>query len=300
MRNTGELLYALAFNMFDRLPAPMNLPISEPDEATFLAAEHNPYHAFNRWLKSLAPHMVDRRFIIAIDEFELLEVAIADQRIEAELIEYLRGLINTTPWFVIVLTGLYTLEEKTRDYWHPLFGSIKPFKVSFLSPAATRRLITQPSPDFPLDYTPDALDEIVHLTNGQPYLVQLIGQSLVTQFNRQVFELGQYPQHPISLTDVQTVIQSPEFFQDGGAYFMGIWRQAEDSPPPGQTTLLIALCQGAPSVTDLIAATGMSCEQVEMAISTLENHDVIHRLDGDRYAFTVELMRRWVQQRFRA
>jgi len=297
VRSTGELLYALALEMFDRLPAAEALPVAEPDEAAFLASHRSPYQAFNRWLKQVAPHMAGRRFITAIDEFELLEVAINDQRLEADLIEYLRGLINTTDWFVIALAGLYTLQEKTRDYWNPLFGSIKPRKVSFLTPSATRRLLSQPSLDFPLDYTQDTLDEIVRLTAGQPYLVQLIGQNLVAQFNHQVFEAGQDPNRPIAMADLQAVIQSPEFFQDGGPYFTGVWHQAEDSEPPGQLEILFQLCQGDRSVSELVEATGLAHEQVDAALATLICHDVIHATEAGRYAFTVELMRRWVQRR---
>ncbi|ASC72602.1 hypothetical protein XM38_035600 [Halomicronema hongdechloris C2206] len=189
--------------------------------------------------------------------------------------------------------------KKTRDYWNPLFGSIKPRKVSFLTPPATRRLLTQPCLDFPLDYTQDTLDEIVRLTAGQPYLVQLIGQNLVAQFNHQVFEAGQDPNRPIAMADLQAVIQSPEFFQDGGAYFTGIWRQAEDSSLAGQPEILFQLCQRDLSVSELVEATGLAHQQVEAALATLISHDVIHATAAGRYAFTVELMRRWVQRRLR-
>jgi len=294
--STGELLYALALALYDRLLLSTSSPISEPDEATFLGANHNPYQAFNRWLRSLAPHMVERRFIVAIDEFELIESAIDEGRIEAELIDFLRGLIQTTDWFVLALAGLYTLQEKCYDYWNPLFGSIKPRRVSFLSADSTRKLITQPAADFPLDYTQEAIDEIIHLTYGQPYLVQLIGQKLVAQFNYQVFEAGQSRDRPISLDDLRSVINSPEFFQDGGAYFTGVWRQAEDSDPPGQTQILKVLAADEKSLSELAAGTGLSEVQVTAALKTLQDHDVVQPTEEGRYGFTVELMRQWVQQ----
>jgi hypothetical protein len=239
--------------------------------------------------------MAERRFIVAIDEFELIEFAIDEGRIEAELIEFLRGLIQTTDWFVLALAGLYTLQEKCYDYWNPLFGSIKPRRVSFLSADSTRKLITQPAADFPLDYTQEAIDEIIHLTHGQPYLVQLIGQKLVAQFNYQVFEAGQSRDRPISLDDLRSVINSPEFFQDGGAYFTGVWRQAEDSQPPEQPQILTALAEGEKSFTELIAGTGLSELQVTAALKTLQDHDVVQSAMEGSYSFTVELMRRWVK-----
>jgi hypothetical protein len=112
--STGELLYALALALYDRLLLSTSSPISEPDEATFLGANHNPYQAFNRWLRSLAPHMVERRFIVAIDEFELIESAIDEGRIEAELIDFLRGLIQTTDWFVLAPECVNKNETKNK------------------------------------------------------------------------------------------------------------------------------------------------------------------------------------------
>jgi len=247
-------------------------------------------------LKALAPSMEHRRFIIAIDEFELIEIAIGEGRVAGDLTEFLRGVIQTTDWFVLALAGLYTLQEKCYDYWNALFGSIKPRKVSFLSPDSTRRLITQPSPDFPLDYTQETIDEIIHFTHGQPYLVQLIGQNLVARFNRQVFEAEQDPNQPISLHDLQAVIQSPEFFQDGGAYFTGVWGQAEGLPP-GQTQILNALCQEDKDISQLVIDTGLPIDVLKAALKTLEEHDVVQPTETQRYSFTVELMRRWVQQR---
>jgi hypothetical protein len=291
VRHTGELLHALALEMRDHLPANGPPSPAVPNQETF---EANPNRTFSGWLKAIAPLMAQQRFIVAIDEYELLEKAMAEGRIDASLTTYLRSVIQSTDWFVLVLAGLYTLEEKCHDYWHPLFGSIKPRKVSFLSPAATRLLLCQPSEDFPLNYTADTIEEVVRLSNGQPYLVQLIGQNLVTRFNRQVFELGQDPERPISLDDLLVVIESSDFFQDGSPYFKGIWMQAADAPF-GQQAILKALSQESKDLQQLVAETGLSEDAAKDALSTLTDHDVVMRRPDDHcYGFTVELMRRWV------
>jgi hypothetical protein len=239
-----------------------------------------------------------RRFIIAVDEYELLEEAMAEGSLDAQLTLYLRGVIQSRDWFVLALAGLYTLQEQCHNYWHPLFASIKPRKVSFLSPAATRRLLTQPSDDFPLDYTPDTLDAIYALTHGQPYLVQLIGQNIVAHYNRQVLDGERQPDQPLSLNDLEAIIASTEFLQDGLPYYDGVWAQAnaKDSPP-GQHPVLYALTTGPASLAHLAKLTALPVEDVTAALSTLEAHDVINLGNDGAYSFTVELMRRWVGQR---
>jgi hypothetical protein len=294
--STGELLYNFALSIYDALPVALQDQLGEPDEERFTS--HNPYTALDRFLKQLDPIRAEQRFIIAIDEFELIEQLIEQQRLEPRLLDFWRGLIQTYPWFVLAFAGLHTLQEMTQNYWNPLFGSVSTIPVSFLSPKAAERLITQPSPDFNLDYDAEAIAEIIQLTNGQPYLVQLIGHTLVTRFNRQMFEEGIKRERRFTLADVQAVINTPEFYRDGNAYFNGVWVQTETSEPAGQTAILEALCHESLSVTEIAEKTGLSCKSIQSALLTLQGHDVVKQQD-EQYVYTVELMRRWVAQRTR-
>ena len=290
--NTGELLYQLALELYDSLSPRQQQQIGEPEAQQFTAS--NPYHSFNRVLKQLALHRGDQRFIITVDEFELIEERIEQQRLDPNLLEYWRGLIQTHPWFVMVFAGLHTLEEMRRHYWHPLYSSVTAIPVSFLTPKAAYRLITQPSPDFDIDYQQEAIQEIIDLTKGQPYLVQLICHTLVTRFNRQTFEQGRERERRFRVEDVEAVINAPEFYRDGDAYFNGVWVQAQESQPEGQLEILQRLCRKPMSVRELVAETSLPQEQVEQALKTLANHDVI-LCEGENYVYTVELMRRWVE-----
>ena len=157
--------------------------------------------------------------------------------------------------------------------------------------------------DEPVDR--DAVERIIGLTHGQPYLVQLIGHGLVTRFNRQTFEEGIERGRRFSLADVEAVITAPEFYRDGDAYFTGVWRQAETSAPPGQTAVLHALAQHetqtlqvpeALRASEIAHRVGLAPEQVEGALEALTRHDVVMETDG-YWQFTVELMRRWVARR---
>jgi hypothetical protein len=283
-----------ALSIYDALPVALQSQLREPDEERFCA--HNPFTALDRFLKQLDPVRAGQRLIVTIDEFELIEQLIEQQRLEPRLLDFWRGLIQTYSWFVLAFAGLHTLQEMTHNYWNPLFGSVMAIPVSFLSPKAAARLITQPDPDFNLDYDAKAIDRIIRLTNGQPYLVQLVGHTLVTRFNRQMFEEGIERERRFTLEDVNAVINTPEFYRDGNAYFNGVWVQAENSEPAGQTAILEALSHAGLSLSQIANQTGLSCDRVQSAIETLQRHDVIKQQDG-QYVYTVELMRRWVAQR---
>lgn len=294
--STGELLYSLALALYDSLPpaAREGLEGGEPDEERFI--DHNPYTAFDRFLKRVDRARDARRFFVTVDEFELIEALIAAGKLEPHLLDFCRGVIQTYPWFVMTFAGLHTLQEMTRDYWHPLFGSVIGIPVSFLGHEAAGRLITQPTPDFPLDYDQDAIEHIFTLTNGQPYLTQLIGHGLVTRFNRQTYEEGIERERRFSLVDVRAVINAPEFYRDGDAYFTGVWRQAETSEPPGQTAVLNALAQSKAGmeVEEITSRANLSPQEITAALETLARHDVVVETD-DGWRFTVELMHRWVK-----
>lgn len=299
VESTAELLYNLALALYDvkilKIPNTTK-QLMEPAEERFI--NHNPYTAFDRFLKRVDQVRDNYRFIVTVDEFELLEKLIADNKLEPRLLDFWRGLIQTYPWFVMAFAGLHTLQEMTHDYWHPLFGSVLGIPVSFLSDKAAWRLITQPTFEFPLDYDQDAVEHILTLTNGQPYLIQLIGHGLVTRFNHQTFEAGIERERRFHVEDVKAVINAPEFYRDGDAYFTGVWRQAAFSDPPGQTAVLKALAPSEAGLTidEITQQTDLVVKAVGAALKTLKRHDVVKEQNGF-WSFTVELMRRWVLEK---
>lgn len=167
-----------------------------------------------------------------------------------------------------------------------------------MSKKAVFQLLTNPAKDFPLDYTPEALEQIWKLTGGQPYLVQLLGHRLVSRYNDLIFEESRYPEPRFGLEDVEAVVKDEAFYRMGRYYFTGIWGQA-DQGPPTQHAVLNVLAQSKTSLPskEIARQTESSLAEIEAALETLARHDVIKEEDDGRWHFTVELMRRWVLQR---
>ena len=328
VKNTGELLYALARQITRSLSpkehrqVQAQLPISQaavvdeertrmlrsprilkdwPSRATFLV--ENPYHALDQFFQTLTTQLPNQRFVIAIDEFEKIEEKIEARELSLDLLEFLRGVTQTYSCISLIFAGLHTLEEMCHSYWHPFFTSV-PIRVSFLSAAAARQLILFPAQ---VGYEDAAVADIIRLTQGQPYLLQLIGHRLITDLNRQQRRLLNTSEIPVfTQQDVHNVLSSPEFYSAGSAYFRGIWLQAKQSPIPGQIELLQKLAAQAPQapggslkIQKLVETTrqvsALSYVQVQIALQTLVRHDVLET-QGDRCSFRVELMRRWVMQ----
>ncbi|MDJ0615712.1 MAG: AAA-like domain-containing protein [Calothrix sp. MO_192.B10] len=295
-QGVGEVLMAIC----DVIAETVNLP--PPGDADLL---NLPYRRFERYLKQIVETQLipsQQGLIIALDEFEKIEELIEAEKIPSDFMGYLRGLVQMYSQIAFAFAGLHTLEEMTADYFQPFFASVIPIHVGFMERAATRQILANPidigdiaSEDFPLDYTPEALDKIYHLTHGQPYLVQLVGFQLVRRYNDQVFEMGHSRDPIFTVDDVEAVV-NPEFFKRGRYYFDGVWSQATQDVA-GQQEILRALAphpQGL-SLDELAEVTGINCQGVQDSLGTLERHDVVKENQG-RWQIVVELFRRWVLQ----
>ena len=323
VNSSGELLNYLALAIYDALEDAGIIDLAEPDLDTF---EHNGYAAFNRFLRDVRRYLNDsnqrsgkkesrlsrlfkfktevsndenriKRVILTIDEFELIEAAIADGRVDAEFLDFLRGVIHSEHWLILALAGLHTLEEMTADYWNPLFASVTPIRVSFFSRTATNNLLSHLGDNFPLTFTNATVDRIYELVQGQPYLTQLIAYNLVSTYNQAAFEQGKIRTPEFTPQDVDQVINSPLFYDQGSYYFNGVWGQAEKSKAKGQTKIMQTLAQSTTPLTknELVTQTNLNASLAQESIVKLQQHDVLRQTQNGRFAFTVPLMQRWIQ-----
>jgi hypothetical protein len=292
--NTAELLHNLALRLYDVLEPSVRATWAEPEFSTFNSG--NVYSVFDRFLVQINEYRNGKRFAIAIDEFELIETQIEQGILEPRLLSYFLGILQTYPWLFFTFAGLHTLEEMTRNYWEPLFAKVTRISVSFLEPAAARQLITQPTLDFNLDYAEDAIELIIQLTAGQPYLIQLICLRLVSYFNDQNFiapnsERDRDKNFRFSTEDVEAAIQHSEFESNGSAYFCAIWGRADLN----QQLIMQQLANEDLSLAEIQTKLQLTSEQLQTSIENLRSHDVLS-IQQAKYTYCVPLMRRWVKK----
>ncbi|MHC5938836.1 AAA family ATPase [Nostoc sp.] len=286
-QGVGEVLMAIC----DEISQTVKLP--PPTDADLL---NLPYRTFERYLKQVEANL-DGGLIIALDEFEKIEDLIEAKKIPIDFMGFLRALVQMSSKIAFAFAGLHTLEEMTADYFQPFFASVIPIHVGFQERVATRQILANPgNEDFPLDYIPEALDEIYALTHGQPYLVQLLGFQLVRHYNDFVFEQGRSRDPVFTVEDVEAVVNDPEFFQRGRYYFDGVWGQAARGAEGQQAIVqLLAPHPEGLSLDALAQSTGMNDTNLQEALNTLKRHDVVEETQ-ERWRIMVELFRSWVLQ----
>lgn len=99
-----------------------------------------------------------------------------------------------------------------------------------------------------------------------------------------------------NIEDINAIINHSEFFKNGRYYFTGVWDQASQNAPAQQEILrAIAPYPQGLDILNIEAITGIDQTTLEIALKTLERHDVIQEKTG-KWSIIVELFRRWVEQ----
>jgi hypothetical protein len=274
------------------------------EEATEIPVPSNndllqfPETTFRRYLEQITKTFTGKGLIIALDEFEKIEELIDAGKLSKDFLGFLRGMVQMSSNLAFAFAGLHTLQEMNADYFQPFFSSFISISVTFLTREATHQVLANPDPEFLLEYEPAALDHIYDLTNGQPYLTQLIGFQLVRMFNDYVFEQGKPRDRTFTIDDVHTICSGENFFTTGINYFNGVWQQAAEGATH-QQDILKALAPHPQGLTEseLISQTNLPSETLQAALKTLKDHDVIRSQKTNEmvnWAIAVELFRTWV------
>ncbi|MDM8538024.1 hypothetical protein QUF70_14810, partial [Desulfobacterales bacterium HSG17] len=83
---------------------------------------------------------------------------------------------------IFLFCGTHKLEEMSADYWSIFFNTAIYHKINYLSFEDTKKLIREPV-NAQLTYDSLAVEQILKMTHGQPYLTQLICRTLVNDLN---------------------------------------------------------------------------------------------------------------------
>ena len=177
--STGKFVYHVALAISNTLSR-KDIAVQEPPRIDF---ERDPTLTFNTFLDQVQTMLGDRKLIMLIDEFEILERKVREERLDPEMFPYLRSLMQHQRGLNFLLSGTHTLKQLTAEYWAVFFNIARHHRLSNLNEAGAIKLITEPVKEA-LTYDSLAITKIRRLTADQPYLIHLICWSLVGHCNR--------------------------------------------------------------------------------------------------------------------
>jgi hypothetical protein len=224
------------------------------------------YSTLGDWLDRFEARLPpDTRLLLCLDEFERLNVAVAEGW-GARFLDAMRHWVQHRERFSLMFIGSHTFEQ-LGPMWTDRFLSTRRLKVTFLAADDVRQLLTQPTPTFKLRYAPHALDAIVAATRGQPFLTQALAFELVQRINRA-------GKTEATVADVDSSIDAT--LDTIADYFADLWSSRSDEE---RSVLRDVATHGPRPLTDAVTRA-------------LRDYDVL----DDNGEFAVPLIKRWVQQ----
>jgi type I restriction enzyme M protein len=136
-----------------------------------------PFEEFRAILESALERIRPKRMLIMLDEFDKVQEAIDNGVLSPQVPENLRFLFHTYDSVSAILTGSRRIKRLREEYWSVLFGIGKRVGVTKLDVLSARVLVTRPVAGR-LVYAESALDSVLTLTAGQPYLLQYLASEV--------------------------------------------------------------------------------------------------------------------------
>jgi hypothetical protein len=288
-----RITYFIAQAMRKRNLPPGELPARE-------SFETDPTHTFDLFLDRIEGQLAERKLILMIDEFEVLEELVDREKLQPQIFDYLRDIVQHRQYINFLFSGTHKITEHTRKYRSVFFNTALHRKVSRLPAEAAEALIQKPVEGY-LEYEPLTVKKIHQLTTGQPYLIHLMCRAIVDYCN----ERGKTF---VTINDVNTVLR--EVMRTGQFHFEWLW----DQTMPQERLALAALAEGGKEegrwlslteIEELYQFHGIHSrrEHILTALKSLIEQDFVESrsgssrknlLDSDKFKIPAGLTRSWL------
>lgn len=208
----GRFFYRIAFYIAQTLKK-RDIIVVCGNEEDF---EKEPTFTLDRFLDVVESKLEERKLILLIGEFEVLEEQVQKKVLAPEVFAYLRSIVQHRPNITLRLSGVHTIDQLVTDYWSVFFHLADHYQISKLNEQGAIHLITGPVKDF-LEYEPYAIKKIRQLTADQPFLIHMVCRPLVDYCNER-------EKAYVTLNDVNTILE--EIMEKGKLHFQWLWKES--------------------------------------------------------------------------
>lgn len=271
----------------------------------------NYLHRFHDFLDKACSTDSTHNFVIVIDRFELaLGANYEDIR---QWVIFLSKLPVHITNLRIIFSGRYIPREIDELIRSDVPNGTFPLKLSFLDAKSTQVLLNSPLEGVIARFQEDAVNYVNDLTNGQPFLIQLLAYHVINRFNERQKNEKDFPdpvftQETIDVAYGSQITDQGLVFDPDSARNHPFWRQAEPffqgligeaSRRNAQNLQLlneIAQDSNGLPLRTLIEVIGRRLQlneaQVQQRISELETMDLLKKEKGtEQWKIAIELFR---------
>jgi hypothetical protein len=248
----------------------------------------------SRFLRNLIPRLGDKKLLLMFDEFEELQRRVESGRLQPEIFQFLRNLMQHEENIDFVFAGTHRLEDLSADYWSILFNIAAYKPITFLEQVEIQRLMTEPVNEYGIEYDPLAVDRIMQVTAGHPYFTQLILHEMMVYHN-------EIERNYLTVADVNNVIE--RILERGEAHFKHIWAESSTE----ERDVLRGLAElghsnSGAALHDLLTLLQkrgcQSKDSWQSALKSLVGREILTHSSNrtPRYCFLVDLIRLWIER----
>ena len=287
MEGTATFLWEIAASICRTLHRDQDIHVERPVQEDFAL---NPRDFFEGvFLNGVWEAIGDRHLLLMFDESVRLEDQVLAGRLERDVFDYLRHLMQHNERLNFIFSLGSRLEEMQRDY-AVLFNVALYKKISFLEPAAARLLITKPVTGV-FEYENQAVDYILEVGGRHAYYTQLVCHSLFSRF------AGEWS--VITAEDVRAVL--PEVVERGAANLKFIWDQANTIERLVLTVMADLMSDQNRPVTEHQIQRALAEREIPLSIGEINTalRDLVSReaiIPEGGYKFSVDLLRLYVRE----
>lgn len=260
------------------------------------AEADDPYAAFLRWLDT-ADAVAEREnlyFLLAIDEYEKLEWALQEGRLDERLLDILRHILQHRQRWVLLLSGLLTF-DLLPVRWSDRLINLRALRVGPLTPAEARDLIHFPAlMARGVHYLETAEDLLIRETGGHPNWLQAALREIVRTLNRE-------RRLEVTPEDVQEALARVP--QEVRGDFDYLWRKVPWKSSAGEEEVMayqqvlawVAVEPGITAATLRRRLPGAGTF-VRKVLHFYADRDLLIR-EGEGYRWSIPLLARWLRAR---
>jgi hypothetical protein len=255
--------------------------------------DHDARIALEELLETVGEQIGQRRLVVMFDEAIRLHDEVRTGRLEPEIFQYLRHLVQRYEWLDFVFCLGVDLDSIPAEFTSVLgVGLYK--HVSFLPEDAARELLTAPVEGY-YELTPDAQRRVLRLTSCHPYYTQLMGHCLFTLWSERKKQV-------LSVADVNAALDLA--LELGAGNLASIWADSS----PAERALMAGVALESTRYAQRVsrrdvgrawadARVQLPEDEVDRAERRLIGREILR--DQRQYVFAVDLQRLWVRRRRR-
>jgi AAA domain len=145
-----------------------------------------PWTVFEHCLRDLQ-HRTGRQILVCFDELQEVVKRIADpeEQLGSSMLSWLRSKVQSESDLLFLCTGSESYDTTKRRVESRLWANMQPYNISFVDRPAMERIATVPVQEDGIRWLPEALDVLWNLTEGHPWVTQVLAATVITVLNRE-------------------------------------------------------------------------------------------------------------------